>query len=92
MKLFLFLLMLTVISCNDKKTTNTNDLNVLAEKYVRLGLDMGQYDTDFVDAYYGPDSLKPAGVKPKAFPKDSFVSAVNSLTSDVSKNYCSRKE
>ena len=34
-------------------------LNALAVQYVRLGLTIGQYDKDFVDAYYGPDSLKP---------------------------------
>jgi len=46
---------------------------------VRLGLTIGQYDPDFVDAYYGPDSLKPIGPKQPVFPKDSLLTAVNSL-------------
>src|SRR5687768_993018 len=29
-------------------------MNALAERYVRLVLAVGQHDTDYVDAYYGP--------------------------------------
>ena len=29
-------------------------MNVLAERYVKLVLSMGQHDADYVDAYYGP--------------------------------------
>jgi hypothetical protein len=31
-----------------------SDMNVLAERYVRLVLALGQHDEDYVDAYYGP--------------------------------------
>ena len=81
-KVFLSLMILCVIAC--KESSNRNDeakikLNQLAEKYIRLGLTIGQYDPDFVDAYYGPDSLKPT-VPPKAtLPKDSLLPAVNGL-------------
>jgi hypothetical protein len=34
-------------------------LDEIAESYVRLVLSVGQHDPDYVDAYYGPDSLKP---------------------------------
>ena len=49
-------------SCGQPKTISekNNDFNKLAEQYVRLGLAIGQYDPVFIDAYYGPDSLKPA--------------------------------
>jgi hypothetical protein len=47
---------------------------------VRLGLNIGQYDPDFVDAYYGPDSLKPkAGKAWHVFPKDSLLNSVAGL-------------
>ncbi len=36
------------------------DLSQIAERYVRLVLQSGQHDADFVDAYYGPDTMKPA--------------------------------
>jgi hypothetical protein len=32
----------------------TDPLGTLAERYVRLVLDVGQHDADYVDAYYGP--------------------------------------
>lgn len=73
-----------LFSCNNsKKTASANDeINLLAEKYIRLGLCIGQYDGDFVDAYYGPDSLKPAAKDSAAlavFPKDSLLKAVAAL-------------
>ncbi|MBV8252345.1 MAG: hypothetical protein JO154_07030 [Chitinophaga sp.] len=81
MKNTLWLLpLLLLFACNAGKTKNTGNaqLDLLAEKYVRLGLNIGQYDTDFVDAYYGPDSLKPVS-KQAAFPKDSFLVEVDAL-------------
>jgi hypothetical protein len=33
-------------------------MSKLAREYVRLVLAMGQYDKDYVDAYYGPDDIK----------------------------------
>lgn len=36
----------------------TPDLDAVAQRYVVLSLQMGQHDGDYVDAYYGPDSLK----------------------------------
>ncbi|MEX2271525.1 MAG: hypothetical protein WD690_08650 [Vicinamibacterales bacterium] len=38
----------------------TPDMNQIAERYVRLVLAVGQHDADFVDAYYGPEALRPA--------------------------------
>ncbi len=36
----------------------SDQLNPLAGEYVRLVLSVGHHDADYVDAYYGPDSLK----------------------------------
>ncbi|WP_299075172.1 hypothetical protein [uncultured Paraglaciecola sp.] len=33
-------------------------LDPIAEQYVKLGLELGQYDKDYVDAYLGPDQWK----------------------------------
>lgn len=74
-------LILLGISC-DRQTNPVNNFNDLAENYVRLGLTIGQYDPDFVDAYYGPDSLKPTAAKSTNFPKDSLLSAVTRLQND----------
>jgi imidazolonepropionase-like amidohydrolase len=40
-----------------------NDLNPLAEKYVKLVLAIGLHDPDYVDAYYGPPEWKTQGQK-----------------------------
>src|SRR6187401_1822597 len=37
------------------------DMNSIAERYVKLVLKVGQHDKAFVDAYYGDPARKPAG-------------------------------
>lgn len=72
MKLFynkLFLIILTVLpvvytSCNQNTSpVNTDKLefkmNTIAESYVKLVLKVGQFDPNYVDAYYGPEDWKP---------------------------------
>ena len=36
------------------ETLQTNSMDTIAERYVKLVLALGQHDTDYVDAYYGP--------------------------------------
>ena len=43
----------------------TDDLNAIAESYVRLVLDTGRHDPDYVDAYYGPAAWKEAAERGK---------------------------
>lgn len=61
------ILILLLVSCSEKKESIIkSDLEIkmdqVAEEYVKLVLNIGQYDADFVDAYYGPkewrDNLK----------------------------------
>jgi hypothetical protein len=66
-----------------REICRSEKINRLAEKYVRPGLTIGRYDNDFVDAYYGPDSLKPAATKQAVFPKDSLLKAVNNLMTEL---------
>ena len=43
------------VSCSDSmKGSDPITLDKAAESYVKLGLQFGQYDTDYVDAYLGP--------------------------------------
>ncbi|MDN5285857.1 MAG: hypothetical protein JWR38_2131 [Mucilaginibacter sp.] len=84
-KLLLFLPILSLFSCghDPAQEQENKKLNSLAIEYVKLGLTIGQYDSDFVDAYYGPDSLKPKQEAAKEFPKDSLLANVNSLMNDL---------
>lgn len=52
----LLILIITITACQSQKNTKP-ELDKLATEYVKLGLELGQLDADFVDAYYGPDSL-----------------------------------
>jgi hypothetical protein len=53
--LFITVFFLVLFSCQKKVT-----IDQLATDYVKLCLYAGNHDPDFVDAYYGPDSLRPA--------------------------------
>jgi len=84
-KLLLFAPILFILSCNvdPARDRENQKLNSLAVKYVKLGLTIGQYDSDFVDAYYGPDSLKPKTEPAKEFPKDSLLADANILMNEL---------
>jgi hypothetical protein len=76
--IFLFIL----ISCSNENNANKksgleNKMNNIAENYVKAVLKVGQYDPDYVDAYYGPDKWKP-----KESIKDSTAELEN-LNADV---------
>ncbi|HKR06152.1 MAG TPA: hypothetical protein VJY62_16060 [Bacteroidia bacterium] len=80
-KIFIAIPLLFVLSCKQKinEKSPADRLNGLAIQYVRLALTIGLYDTDFVDAYYGPDSLRPVAPKQAVFPKDSLLKSVDRL-------------
>ena len=93
--LFFFTILLSLLSCShtDKVTADEeSQLNTLARQYVRLGLRIGQYDKSFVDAYYGPDSLKPVNPALTVFPKDSFLIEVSRLSNELSSFHASTND
>jgi len=62
--LFVLIIFLLLLSCNEKREASSKselelNLNKVAEGYVRLVLQVGLYDPDYVDAYYGPEEWKP---------------------------------
>ncbi|WAC09884.1 hypothetical protein [Dyadobacter pollutisoli] len=76
-------LVLLLYSCTSKTSQNSEKVGFdrIAKEYVKLGLTIGRYDGDFVDAYYGPDSLKPTTKAGTVFPKDSFLMKIKELKS-----------
>ncbi len=61
----LVIIVLLTISCGDKKEQKQQSdlelkMNSIAEGYVKLVLEVGKYDANYVDAYYGPKEWKPA--------------------------------
>lgn len=62
--LLLLIIVLLALSCSEKKEQKKlGDLelkmNSIAEGYVKLVLEIGKYDPNYVDAYYGPKEWKP---------------------------------
>ncbi len=44
----------------EQDSSNTEVMDSIAESYVKLVLKTGQYDPNYVDAYFGPEEWKPA--------------------------------
>lgn len=78
MKLIFLSLLLTGFSVRAQ-----NSLDKIAEDYVKLGLEIGLYDGDFVDAYYGPDSLRPQSPKLMEFPQNRFLNSVRRIQKEL---------
>ncbi|WP_425392772.1 hypothetical protein [Ekhidna sp.] len=77
------ILLLIFIACTPtEQTSDQPTLDDIAEQYVKLMLEIGQYDSDFVDAYYGPEEWKPAAKK-DTFPSGDFIERANSLISQI---------
>ena len=60
----------------------------IAEDYVKLVLEIGQYDSDFVDAYYGPEDWKPqsdTAVNVEDIPAKDFIDRCHALHSQLTK-------
>lgn len=91
----ILLLVIIIFSCSERKESiYQSDLelkmNSIAEDYVKLVLNIGQYDPDFVDAFFGPkewrDSLKSdlkfdsTAYKNLSFKTDTLLNELESLS------------
>jgi hypothetical protein len=57
-------------------------MNAIAERYVKLVLQVGQHDPDLVDAYYGDESWRPTG---PAVPLDTLFTEAQALWAALQK-------
>ena len=61
--LFVLIIFLSLLFCSERREASKSELelnlNKVAEGYARLVLQVGLYDADYVDAYYGPEEWKP---------------------------------
>ena len=76
-KYIVILVLILVTSC--KTNSNKPSMDKVVENYVRLVLEIGLYDSSFVDAYFGPEEWKPTEAKADTFPMDNFVQRSNAL-------------
>lgn len=63
-------------------TSSAFALDQEAERYVRLGLELGEYDKDYVDAYLGPKAWA-ENAKKNLRSKDELADAIATLLSDL---------
>ncbi|MEN8249243.1 MAG: hypothetical protein ABFS32_09955 [Bacteroidota bacterium] len=70
---FFAALILSVISgCKPPEKAQTKSLDDIANQYVKLALEIGQYNPDFIDAYYGPENWNPKKQVRKALPYEEL--------------------
>jgi hypothetical protein len=80
----ILLVTLCVGACGKPETVEMSDaekLSKAAQAYVHLGLELGQYDKDYVDAYLGPKEWKEQAASPRA--KEQLVIDISSVLSDL---------
>lgn len=90
-RILLFIItVLLVLSCSEKKDQKKlSDLelkmNSIAEGYVKLVLEVGKYDPNYVDAYYGPKEWKPKeeNLQPDSTANTKLISEADSLLNEL---------
>ena len=81
--------MFILISCSNENNVNKkseleNKMNNIAENYVKAVLKVGQYDPDYVDAYYGPDKWKPKeSIKDSTAELENLNAEIDSLLNQM---------
>jgi hypothetical protein len=78
----LFPFIVNFYQCTGISRFDRAELDQIAESYVKLVLKIGVYDTDYVDAYYGPEEWKPEPIRNDSsaiFPYVVCKNEVNSL-------------
>lgn len=77
---FLVLISLTFLfSCHHQGKPNEETIDDVAEEYVKLCLEIGLYDNEFVDAYYGPKKWNSSKVAKELFPYQELKWKANEL-------------
>jgi len=86
MKNYLLYLLLAglFISCQQKNNVE-EEMNGIAEKYVKTVLEVGLYDPLYVDAYYGPDAWKKdvAVLKQDKLPVEKLLSDISAMKTEL---------
>lgn len=72
-------ILINLMAC--QPTSQSISMDKIAEDYVKLVLEIGQYNSDFVDAYYGPEEWKPKTEKAESIPSDDFIARADALLS-----------
>ena len=80
---FAIFFIIAIIGCNNQERKQEKTLDEIANKYVKLVLASGQYDTDLVDAYYGPEKWKPKSKDGQTLPYEELKWQTTSLLNQI---------
>ncbi len=69
----------SLISCTNSNKPNEETIDDVAVEYVKLCLEIGKYDNDFVDAYYGPKKWESNEAAKEVFPYQELKWKANNL-------------
>ncbi len=76
---------LSLVACasvEDPPAPTSSDLDDQATRFVRLALALGEHDTDYVDAYHGPDDWREAA-RAAEVPLEAILAAAGALVADL---------
>ena len=76
-------LLIIAVSCKMPEKAYNANLSSVANDYVKLALSIGQYDEDFVDAYYGPNDWLPKKKAKESLPYEEFKWSTSNLLSKL---------
>lgn len=74
-------LLTVTVSGMTSASDQAEQLSNAAERYVHLGLELGQYDANYVDAYLGPKEWQKAAAKPRS--KEKLAADIAALKSEL---------
>ncbi len=80
-RIFILISVLILLSCKEEKKIAA--LDQLAEKYVKLVLKAGLYDSKLIDSYYGPQEWLPTKSSTSTFDFEFFKRRSNALISQL---------
>ena len=76
--------LIAVVGCKSPDKIQNKKLDDIAQQYVKLALQIGQYDADLIDAYYGPEKWKPKSAEGKALPYEELKWQTTNLINQIS--------
>lgn len=83
--LFLMIL-ISLASCGGGQEVQRATVDSVAESYVKLALEIGRYDPDFVDAYTGPPEWEPAPLaegREHTIPSEELARQAGAMLTDL---------
>ena len=87
-KIVFLISVVIIFSCSSQDISIEKAIDNIAESYVKLVLKVGQYNSDYVGGYWGPEKWKLLGntdQSEETFPTTELTNEVNELLNNLEK-------